>query len=70
MINGLIHQENITINLCTQIQTFFYDYRPSKYMEQKYNVSKLKGEPDKFNITLFVIDGTKISKDTEILTTL
>lgn len=48
----------------------FYDYRPSKYMEQKYNVSKLKGEPDKFNITLFVIDGTKISKDTEILTTL
>lgn len=46
----------------------FYDYRPSKYMEQKYNVSKLKGEPDEFNITLFVIDGTKISKDTEILT--
>ena len=53
MIKELILQENITIiNLYAQIQTFFCDCRPSMYMEQKYSISKLKGDLDKSNIIL------------------
>ena len=54
MIKELILKENIIINLYAQIQTFFCDCRPSMYMEQKYSISKLKGDLEKSNIILSV----------------